>query len=105
MKRSRGRKDNNHKALAKRAEELGCSVIDLSNLPEAGCDFLALRESRIFLVEVKSEGKENDLTENEIRTRMKCLERGVSYNVISNELQLCMMLGLPYRELEVESRI
>ena len=55
--KNRHRRDNNHHAIAKRLEELGCSVRDLSQVGDNGPDLEVGILGRDYPVEIKDYGK------------------------------------------------
>ena len=55
--KGRHRRDGNHDAIAKRLEELGCSVRDTSQCGDGGPDLQVGMLGRDFGVEVKEYGK------------------------------------------------
>ena len=73
MSRYARRRDGNHADVLANFARLGCSVLDVASLPEAGCDAVVWRGDKMRLVEIKDPAQapsKRKLTENEARMRL-----------------------------------
>lgn len=67
------RKDSNHAQIAEALTTAGCGVLDVSGLPNLGCDLVAWRAPNVWLIEIKDGAKPASrryLTDSEARLKL-----------------------------------
>lgn len=87
------RRDSNHAAVRDALRQAGAYVIDMASLPGAGFDLLALFRGSAYFVEVKPGGRRDDLTANEITTRLAIRSHGGKYVVCCSVNEVLREIG------------
>lgn len=87
------RRDANHAPVRDALRQAGARVEDAAKDPARGYDMLVLFRGITYYVELKVSGKRDDLTANEITTRLEIQSHGGKYLVCCSANEILREIG------------